>query len=82
MIVKNLNPLSLERKTGDQNKPKKIYMFWKECVPVVFYKYICSEEHFLYLNGKNVLYTKVSEIVLNFIEMVARNFTLLGNRLW
>ena len=82
LIVKNLNPFSLERKTGDQNKPKMIYIFWKECVPVESYKYNSSEENFLYLNRKNVLYAKVSEIVLNFIEMNARNFTLLGNRLW
>ena len=29
-----------------------VYMLWKECVPLEFYKYISSEENFIYLNGK------------------------------
>ena len=39
LIVKNLNPCSLERKTSDQNKQEIIYMLWKECVPLEVYKY-------------------------------------------
>ena len=52
LVVKNLNPFSLERKTSNQNKQEMIYMLWKERVPLEIYKYICSDENFLYLNGK------------------------------
>ena len=59
-----------------------IYMLWKEeCIPLEFYKYICSEENFIYLNGKSVLYAKVSKIVVNFIEIDTKNFNLLRNSL-
>ena len=57
-------------------------MLWKECVPLEFHKYICSEENFLYLNRKNVFYAKMSEIVVNFIKMDTENFPLLRNSLW
>ena len=43
-------------------------MPWKVCIPVDFYKYICKEEHFLYLNRKNVLYLNIAEIVWKFID--------------
>ena len=32
-----------------------------------FYNYICTKKNLLYLNGKNVLYPKVAEIILKFI---------------
>ena len=54
LMTKNLNPSSLDRKLSDQNKHDMIYMIWKECVVTNFYKHICSEDNFLYLNGKNV----------------------------
>ena len=82
LVVKNLKPFSLERKTSNQNKQEMIYMLWKERVPLEIYKFICSDENFLYLNGKNVLYAKVSEIVAKFIEMDTENFALLRNTLW
>ena len=31
-----------------------IYMMWKEYMPSDFYKYICKEENFVYVNGKNI----------------------------
>ena len=46
----------------NQNKHEMIYMLWKECIPAEFYKFICKEEHFLYLNGKNVLYQKIEKL--------------------
>ena len=33
-----------------------------------FYKYICTEENFLYLNGKNALYPKIAEIIWKFVQ--------------
>ena len=41
-------------------------MVWKECMPVPCYKFICNEENFIYLNGKNVLQPKVSEIIYSY----------------
>ena len=50
-----------------------IYMIWKECTPTAFYKYICQEDNFIYLNGKNVLQPKVSEIITNFLKADEKN---------
>lgn len=36
LLTKNLNPFSLERKIGDQNKQEMIVMLWKECLPGEF----------------------------------------------
>ena len=58
LLAKNLNPFSLERKIANQNKHEMIYMLWKECIPAEFiYRIYC------YLNGKNVLYPKTSDMV-------------------
>ena len=50
-------------------------------MPAAFYKFICKEENFLYLNGKNVLQPKVSEILTNFLAKDEKNYVLLGNNL-
>ena len=63
LLTKNLYPFSLDTKLNDQKKREMIYMLWKECMLNDFYKYICTEENFLYLNVKNVLYPRVSEII-------------------
>ena len=39
-----------------------------ENMPADLYKYVCFEENFLYLNGKNALYPKVSEIIWKLIQ--------------
>ena len=74
-MTKNLNPFLLERKLGDPNKHEMIYKLWKECMPTEFYQYICLEENFVYLNGKNVLYAKVSKIIWKFIEKIKKTTT-------
>ena len=51
-LTKNLNPFSLDRKLNEQNKHETFYILWKECMLNNFYKYICTEENFLCLNGK------------------------------
>ena len=56
-------------------------MLWKECMPAEFYKYVCLEENFVYLNGENVLYPKVSEIIWNFIQKDEKNYNKLRNNL-
>ena len=67
LMVKSLNPFSLDRKLSDLNKHEMVYMIWTECMPAAFYKYICKEENFIYLNGKNILQPKLSEILTNFL---------------
>ena len=79
LLTKNLNSFSLNRKLSDQNKHEMIYMLWKECVPSEFYRLICREEYFLYLNSKNVLYPKVVEIVWKFIAEDDKNYNKLRN---
>ena len=81
LLTKNLNPFSLDQKLSDQNKHEMIYMLWKECIPAEFYKFICKEEHFLYLNGKNVLYQKIGEIVWKFIHENENIYNQLRNNL-
>ena len=65
----------------DQNKHEMIYMLWKEPTPADFYKFICKEEHFLYLNVKNFLYLKIAEIVWKFIDENGKNYRHLRNNL-
>ena len=54
LIVKNLNPFSLNRKVSDKTKHEMIYMLWRECIPLEFYRCICEGKSFVYLNGRNV----------------------------
>ena len=58
-----------------------IYMLWKECIRAGFYNYVCLEENFLYLNGKNIPYPKVSEIIWKFIQNDEKNYNKLRNNL-
>ena len=55
LLTKNLNPFSLDRKLVDKTKHKMIYILWRECMQLEYYKSICEEKNFIYLNGKNVL---------------------------
>ena len=70
LVTKYLNPFSLDRKLADKNKHEMIYMLWKECMPRNFYRHICKEQNFLYLNGKNVLQPKVLEIIHHYLKKV------------
>ena len=58
-----------------------IYMIWNDCMPAAFYKHICKEKNFLYLNGKNVLQRKVLGIISEFVEEDGRKYKLLQNNL-
>ena len=48
-------------------------MFWEECIEKIFYKHICENEKFMYLNGKNVLYVKTAQIVMNDLDKDPKN---------
>ena len=54
---------------------------WKECMPATFYKFICKEEKFIYLNGETILQPKVSETLTNFLAEDEKNYVLLRNNL-
>ena len=81
LITKNLNQFSLDKKLADKTKHKMIYMLWKECMQQKFYKHICKEKNFLYLNGKNVLQPKVFEIITDFLNEDENNYRELRNDL-
>ena len=51
LIVKNLNPFSLNRNVSDKTKHEMVYMLWRECIPPEFCRYICEKKNFIYLNG-------------------------------
>ena len=79
MLTKNLNPFFLDRKLADKTKHEMIYMLWKECMPAKFYKHISKEKNFLYLNGKNVLQSKVLEIISELTDEDESNYKQLQN---
>ena len=81
LVTKNLNPFFLERKITDQNKDDAIYMLWKECMPPEFYKFICKQENFSYLNGKNMLHPKIAHIIWRFISEDEQNYKKLRENL-
>ena len=81
LVTKNLYPFSLVRKLADKNKHEIIYMLWKECLPKKFYRHICKEKNFLYLNSKNVLQLKVLEIITVFIKEDENNYKELRKQL-
>ena len=77
LLVKNLNPFSLQRKISDKFKHEMIYMLWRECVPAAFYRFICQEENFKYLNGRGISQPGVLEIVGKFVDENKNNLRLL-----
>ena len=79
LLTKNLNPFSLDRKLAD--KHEMIYMLWRDCMPVEYYKFICEEKNFIYLNGKNVLQQTASQTIVDFVERDEKKLSLLQNNL-
>ena len=77
LLVKNLNPFSLSRKVTDKTKHEKVYMLWRECIPSKFYRHICEEKIFIYLNGQDVSHPGVLEIVGGFINQGKENLWML-----
>ena len=77
LLVKNLNPFSLQRKSSEKFKHEMIYMLWRECIPPAFYRFICQEGNFLYLNGRDVSQPGVFEIVGKFVDQDNNNLRLL-----
>ena len=77
LLTKNINPFSLERKIVDAKNRDIIYMLWDECTEKTFYKHICENNNFIYLNGKNVLYSKTAQIVLDYLNKDASNIVRL-----
>ena len=81
LTTKNINRFSLERKIFDVKNRAVIHMFWEDCKEPSFYKHICKPENFMYLNGKNVIYPRVAEIVHKYIEKNKENFDKLKKKL-
>ena len=71
-----------ERKISDANKHDMIYLTWKECIPTEFSKSICEEENFMYLNGKTVIYSKVADMLIKFLETDTKNFVKVRDNLY
>ena len=77
LLVKNLNLFSLSRKVLDKTKHEMVYMIWRECIPVDFYRYICKENNFIYLSGRDVGHPGVLETVGKFIDQKKENLRML-----
>ena len=80
-MTKNINPFSLERKIFDVKNREMIHMFWEDCNEPSFYKHIFSTRQFLLLNGKNIVFPRVAEIVMSYIEASENNFSKLKKKL-
>ena len=81
LLVKNLNPFSLSRKVTVKTKHEMVYMLWRECIPSEFYRYICKEKDFIYLNGRDVGQPGALEIVGGFINLGKENLRMLQEHL-
>ena len=81
LLVKNLNPFSLSRKVTVKTKHEMVYMLWRECIPSEFYRYICKEKDFIYLNGRDVGQPGALEIVGGFINLGKENLQMLQEHL-
>ena len=81
LLVKNLNTFFLSRKITDKTKHKMVYMLWRECIPSEFYRYICEEKNFIYLNGQDFGQPGVLEIVGGFIDREKENLRMLQEHL-
>ena len=77
LLVKNLNLFFLQRKISDKFKHEMIYMLCRECIPPAFYRFICQEENFRYLNGREVSQPGVLEILGKFVDEDKNNLHLL-----
>ena len=49
------------------------FMLWRECIPSEFYRYICQDTNFKYLNGRDVNQSGVLVIVGKFIDQDKEN---------
>ena len=58
-----------------------IHMFWEEYNEPSFYKHICKPDNFMYLNGKNVIYPYVADIVWKYLEEDEGNFDKIKKKL-
>ena len=58
-----------------------VYMLWRECIPYEFYRHICEENNFVYLNGRDVGQPRALEIVGNFIDQGKKNLRMLQEHL-
>ena len=81
LLVRNLNPFSLQRKISDKLKQEMVYMLRRECIPHEFYRHICEEKNFVYLNGRDVGQPGALEIVGNFIDQGKKNLRMLQEHL-
>ena len=68
-------PFSLDRKLNDQKKHEMIYMLWKECVLINFYRHICTEENFLYLMEKACCIQKWLKLFGNLFRSMKKTIT-------
>ena len=77
LLLKNLNPFSLNRKVIDKKKRDMVNMLWRECIPLKFYNYIHEDKNFIHLNDKDVNYPQILKIVGEFMDHRKQNLRML-----
>ena len=76
LLVKNLNPFSLQRKMSEKFKHKMIFMLRRECVLPAFYRFVCQEQNFKCLKSRDVSQPGMLEIVDKFVDQDKNNLKL------
>ena len=71
----------MERYIFDVKDREMINMFWEDCNEPSFHKHFCQPHNFFYLNRKNVMYLRVTEVVMNYLEAGEKNFSRLKRKL-
>ena len=62
-------------------KNEVINMLWRERIPAEFYRYICEEKNFIYLNSRDAGQPGMLEIVGGFIDQGKQNLRMLQEHL-
>ena len=52
-------------------------MLWRECIPPAFYRFMCQEDNFRYLNGRDISQAGVLEVVGKFVDQDKNSLRLL-----
>ena len=66
-LVKNFNPINLERKLDVEMERDMVKFLWDDCIPHDFVRYMYKQENYGVISKPNLTYQKANEIFKNFL---------------
>ena len=66
-LVKNFNPINLERKFDVYKEHDMIKYLWEDCIPHDFVRYMYKQENYAVISKPNLTYQKANNIVKNYL---------------